>query len=259
MSERTTSTPSTTKTPTGAEQSRSRTVRLITVSLGILVVAVVGILAQTSQQTVSQPHTSAATPAATPTTTTSQGPRAQLVRRDPNDPAAAGPVDAPVVLIEYADFTCKYCAAFAEQTLPALLAQYVEQGKLRIEWRDAPVLSQHSVNAALAARAAARQNLFWQYYEALYARTFAGNSDWSRKELINIAASIDKLDVPAFTKALDDPAVAQFVEKEAQTSAALGVTGTPTFVLGEEVVNGAQPIEVFRQLIDAQLAEAGKG
>lgn len=259
MSERTTSTPSATKTRTGTEQSRSRTVRLITVSLGILVVAVVGILAQRSQQTGSQPHTSAATPAATPTTTTSQSPLAQLVRRDPDDPAAVGPVEAPVVLIEYADFTCKYCAAFAEQTLPALLAQYVEQGKLRIEWRDAPVLSQHSVNTAIAARAAARQNLFWQYYEALYARTFAGNSDWSRKELIDIAASIDKLDVPAFTKALDDPAIVQFVQKEARTSAALGVTGTPMFVLGEEVVNGAQPIEVFRQLIDAQLAEAGKG
>ncbi|MFG1755482.1 DsbA family protein [Streptosporangium sandarakinum] len=259
MSERTTSTSGTAKPRTGTEQSRSRTARLITVSLGIVVVAVIGILAQTSQRTVSQPHTGAAAPAATPTTATGKSPLAQLVRRDPGDPAAIGPVDAPVVLIEYADFTCKYCAAFAEETLPALLSQYVEQGKLRIEWRDAPVLSQHSVDTAVAARAAARQNLFWQYYEALYARTFAGDSDWSRKELIDIAASIDKLDVPAFTKALDDPAVAQSVQKEAQASAALGVSGTPTFVLGEEVVNGAQPIEVFRQLIDAQLAEAGKG
>ncbi|MEU6741454.1 DsbA family protein [Streptosporangium sandarakinum] len=259
MSGRTTSASGTAETRTGTEQSRSRTARLITVSLGLVVVAVIGILAQTSQRTVSPPHTGAAAPAATPTTATSKSPLAQLVRRDPGDPAAIGPVNAPVVLIEYADFTCKYCAAFAQQTLPALLARYVEQGELRIEWRDAPVLGRHSVDTAIAARAAARQNMFWQYYEALYARTFAGNSDWSRKELIDIAASIDKLDVPAFTKALDDPAVARFVQKEAQTSAALGVSGTPTFVLGEEVVSGAQPIEVFRRLIDARLAEAGNG
>ncbi|MGV9773302.1 DsbA family protein [Streptosporangium sp. NPDC003464] len=259
MSERTASTSGATKTPTGTEQRRSRTIRLITVAVVVLVVAIVGILAQTSQHTASQPPTSTAAPDAAPTTTTSQSPLAQLVRRNPDDPAAVGPVDAPVVLIEYADFTCKYCAAFARQTLPALMSEYVAQGKLRIEWRDAPVLSQHSVNTAIAARAAARQNLFWPYYEALYARTFAGKSDWSRKEFIAIAASIGKLDVAAFTKALDDPATAQLVEKEAATSHALGVSGTPTFVLGDQAVNGAQPIEVFRQLIDAQLATTGKG
>ncbi|NUR86878.1 MAG: thioredoxin domain-containing protein, partial [Nonomuraea sp.] len=63
----------------------------------------------------------------------------------------------------------------------------------------------------------------------------------------------------AFTKALDDPEVTRTVQKEAATSQALGVTGTPTFVLGDQVVNGAQPIEVFRQLIDTHLAAAGKG
>lgn len=241
---------------TGTDRRRSRVLRLTTVTLGVVVVAVVGIMAQTSRQNPTQTNTASPAPAAT---AASRSPLAQLVRRDPGDPAAIGPVDAPVVLIEYADFTCKYCAAFARQTLPTLLTQYVERGKLRIEWRDAPVLSQNSVTTAIAARAAARQNLFWEYYEALYARTFAGNADWSRKELIDIAASVDKLDLTAFTKALDDPEVTRTVQKEAATSQALGVTGTPTFVLGDQVVNGAQPIEVFRQLIDTHLAAAGKG
>src|SRR5690606_7984605 len=55
--------------------------------------------------------------------------------RDPADPLAEGPVDAPVVLVVFTDYQCPYCARWTEDTLPAL-REHVDRGELRIEWRD---------------------------------------------------------------------------------------------------------------------------
>lgn len=166
-----------------------------------------------------------------------------------------GDVDAPVVVIEYADFTCKYCGAFAENTLPALIEEYVDAGKVRIEWRDTPILSENSVTTAIAGRAAAKQNLFWEFYEVMFAHTYAGSGDYSRETLIALADTVEGLDSAAFTTALDDPALAEAVRVEGTESRGIGVISTPTFIVGEQVIQGAQPIEVFRQMLDAQLTE----
>jgi protein-disulfide isomerase len=230
------------------------------VALGALVV-LAAVAAQGARD--SDPSTSVAVPppaAATtppPAPTTEEAPPsslADLVRRDPADPAALGAVDAPVVLIEYADFRCKYCALFAEETLPALVEQYVDDGTLRIEWRDAPVLGETSLDAAVAGRAAGRQGLFWELYDELYAVTIDGKPDWTREALLRAARKVPGLDEAAFTTALDDPALQAAVEAEAAESQRLGVTGTPTFVLGENVLQGAQPLAVFQQAIEAEAA-----
>ncbi|MFD0560108.1 protein-disulfide isomerase [Stackebrandtia endophytica] len=192
--------------------------------------------------------------AASPTT----DPLAELARRDANDPLAMGEVDAPVVLIEYADFTCKYCGAFAENTLPALIEEYVEPGHVRIEWRDTPILSEDSVTTAIAGRAAARQGLFWEYYEVIYAHTFSEAGDYSRAVLLELVGQIDGLDIETFTADLDDPKLATAVNTEGTQSRGLGVSSTPTFVVGDQVLQGAQPIEVFRDTIDLQLDAAGR-
>src|SRR5699024_1121871 len=62
-----------------------------------------------------------------------------LVRRDADAVTAMGDVDAPVVLIEYSDYRCPFCGAFARDTMPVLIEEYIETGQLRFEWRDFPV------------------------------------------------------------------------------------------------------------------------
>lgn len=186
-----------------------------------------------------------------------ESPFSELARRDENDPFAIGAVDAPVVIIEYADFTCPYCSAFAENTLPALLGEYVESGHVRIEWRDLPILTDHSVETAIAARAAAEQDLFWEFSQKMFAHTYTGSKDYDRETLIGIASGVDGLDAEAFTAALDAPELAAAVTREGQESRALGVTATPTFLVGDQVLQGAQSTEAFRQVIDAQLEEVG--
>ncbi len=66
----------------------------------------------------------------------SLGPLGDLARRHPDDPLAQGSVTAPIVLIEFADMRCPFCAQFSRQTEPVLIKRYVDTGLLRIEWRD---------------------------------------------------------------------------------------------------------------------------
>jgi protein-disulfide isomerase len=179
---------------------------------------------------------------------------ANLARRDENDPFALGDVDAPIVIIEYADFTCPYCGVFAVETFPTLFEDYIEPGHVRFEWRDTPILTGHSESTAIAGRAAAEQNLFWEFSQKMFEHTVAGSKDYGRDTLIGIADQVEELDVGEFTAALDDPALADAVRREGAESQSLGVTATPTFIVGTEVLQGAQPIYVFEQILDSQLA-----
>lgn len=221
----------------------------------IVVVAIIGVIAQSQSAPGAAPAPTASAPAAAP----SDAPQlSQLARRDPADTAAKGAVDAPVVIIEYADFRCAYCAVFANEVLPSLMTEYVDAGLVRIEWRDAPVLGETSPDAAIAAHAAGAQGLFWEYAEALYATSPTGKTEWNRDALLGIAAAVPGLDVNTFTVALDDPAHAQRVVREAQESTAIGVSSTPTFIVGNTPVRGAQPLSAFRDAIEQELQAAGQ-
>lgn len=68
----------------------------------------------------------------------------KLARRGVGDPLAVGRADAPVVMVEYADFKCGYCGKFARDSEPALIKKYVEDGTLRIEWRNFPIFGNQS-------------------------------------------------------------------------------------------------------------------
>ena len=97
------------------------------------------------------------------------GPLGDLARRTPSDPMALGAIDAPVVMVAFSDFRCPFCAQFSLETEPQLVDRYVEDGTLRIEWRDLPIFGKQSFDAARAGRAAAAQEKFWEFTHAVYA------------------------------------------------------------------------------------------
>lgn len=104
------------------------------------------------------------------------------------DHPSLGSPDAPVTMVEYSDFQCPFCGKFARETEPELIEKYVDDGTLRIEWRDFPYLGQESANAAFAARAAQAQGGFWRYHDILYANQESTNSGaFSDERLLGFA------------------------------------------------------------------------
>ncbi|MHB1171365.1 MAG: DsbA family protein [Lacisediminihabitans sp.] len=170
-----------------------------------------------------------------------------------------GALNAPVVLVEYADYRCPFCGIFARDTMPKLVDEYVKSGNLRIEWRDFPIYGQESIDAAIAARAAGEQGLFWQYHAAVYAAApERGHLSLPRQRLREIAQSVGVPDMAKFDSDMNSSALRGLVDADAKEATSLGVTGTPTFVVNSTPLIGAQPIDVFRKVIDNALAEARK-
>lgn len=180
---------------------------------------------------------------------------AALERREEDDPRALGDVDAPVVMIEWADFQCPFCGAFARDTKPELVDRYVAEGILRIEWRDLPLLGPESRTAALAGRAAAEQDAFWDLHDRIYAQERERNAgELSEDALLGMAEDLG-LDVGRFAEDLGDPAHEESVEQDLEIARQLGVTGTPAFLVNGQLIVGGQPTEVFARAIE-QAAEA---
>lgn len=202
--------------------------------------------------------TSAITPEATATDEQMQDVLALIraqPRREANDPYAVGAVDAPVVLIEYADYRCSYCGRWALETKPGLMAQ-VEEGTLRIEWRDFPVFQNESIDLAVAARAAAQQGLFWEYNEAIFRYQFAdGNQDFTPTALIALAEKVGVPDLPTFATDLTSETLRAEVQAEYEASlAVLGRPSTPQFLVNDQYLGGALPLEEFQTVIEQELA-----
>lgn len=167
---------------------------------------------------------------------------------------AMGDPDAPLTIVEYSDYLCPFCGRFSTEVEPALVERYVDAGLVRIEWHDFPVQGDRSVQAAIAARAAGRQDAYWAYHDALFA--LQGDIGYVREEFVAIAGELG-LDTDRFARDLDDPALETAVRADLAVGQQLGVRGTPSFLIGGVPVVGAQPLSVFVDVIDAQLAERG--
>lgn len=177
-----------------------------------------------------------------------------LSRRDPDDPMALGDPDAPVVMLAYSEFQCPFCGRFARETEPDLVEKYVEDGTLRIEWRDFPYLGQESTLAARAGRAAAAQDTFWEFHDALYAEERTPNTGSITRDYLTGLADDLGLDVEQFTTDMDAPEAQEAIDADMQQGTSIGVTGTPAFVINGLPVIGAQPLEAFEVTIEQALA-----
>jgi protein-disulfide isomerase len=181
---------------------------------------------------------------------------ALIERRQEGDPLAVGDVDAPVLMIEWADFQCPFCGSFARDTKPVLMERYVDAGLLRIEWRDFPVLGAESRTAALAGRAAAEQDAFWELHDEIFAEDRDRNvGQLDEDSLIEMAANLG-LDVERFVDSLEDPSHERAAQADLQLGQQLGITGTPAFLINGKMLIGGQPTEIFAQAIEQAADDA---
>ncbi|AEB46010.1 DsbA family protein [Micromonospora maris] len=214
----------------------------------VVVIAVVAVLA-----IIARPTDQPTAPAAGTAGSQQENPFAELARRAPGDPVALGEPDAPVVVIEYADFQCPFCGKHARETAPRLIREYVDRGLVRIEWRDLPYLGDESRAAASAARAAAAQGRFWEFHDALYAKQRRVNSGALNDAALRDIASRLGLDLARFDADRASAVTREAIDRDQREAASMGLTGTPAFIVGDTPIIGAQPYESFKQAIDEQL------
>jgi protein-disulfide isomerase len=160
-----------------------------------------------------------------------------------------GPENAPITIIEFSDFQCPYCAK-AEPTVKDLMELEKYKGKIRLVFRDYP-LEFHKLapKAAEAAHCAGDQGKYWE----MHGRLFAGTPKLEITDLKAYAREV-QLDAGRFDKCLDSGEKAKVVQDHFKAGADAGVRGTPAFFINGRMISGAQPLEAFKAIIDAELA-----
>lgn len=162
--------------------------------------------------------------------------------------------DAPITLVEFSDFQCTFCRKFARETLPKIEAEYITTGKVRFVYRHLIGLGPPPEQAAHGAECARQQGRFWAYHDLLFER--AGPLAFTGGRLKEYAREL-RLDEKAFDACLASGRHRDRVHQETVVARYLGATGTPTFLIHGQLLIGARPLETFKRVLDAMLAEAG--
>lgn len=166
---------------------------------------------------------------------------------------ALGQEKAKVAVVEFGDYQCPFCGRFFQQTEPMIREQYVKTGQAKFIWRDFAFLGPESFWAAEAARCANDQGKFWQYHDILFNRQSGENQGAFNKDNLKKFAGELGLNQAAFDECLDSGQHTQAVKDDTDYGRALGVGGTPATFVNGQIVEGAQPFEVFKTLIENNL------
>lgn len=173
--------------------------------------------------------------------------------------ASLGAASAPVTIVEFTDYQCPFCAQHARSTFGSIRAQFVDSGSVRYVVRDLP-LAMHTLAepAARAARCAGEQGAeqYWRYHEAL----FEAQPQLAESTFASISARLG-LQRSRFDACRNSEAVATAVRRDAEEASRVGLSSTPSFVVGRVVkgqvtgvvIRGAYPMEQFRQAIEGAL------
>jgi protein-disulfide isomerase len=151
----------------------------------------------------------------------------------PQQGAALGSPGAPFTLVEYADLQCPYCARWARDALPTVVARYIRTGKLRVVFNGMAFVGPDSHTALLTAIAAGREHHLWDIVHGLYVAQGAENTGWVTDGLIaQIAAGVPGLDGSKLLEARSASWVEAELARAAASAEAAGVRSTPSFQLG---------------------------
>jgi protein-disulfide isomerase len=166
-----------------------------------------------------------------------------------DDDPVYGPDDAPITIVEFSDYECPYCRKWHLEVWPRLLEAYPDQ--IRLVFRDFPLTNIHAnaVTAAAAANCANEQGMYWEYSELLFSDRYT----FGKTGFQSIADDLD-LDMDSFNECLESDRYNDEIMADFEFAANLGVSSTPTFFVNGIPVVGAQPFEMFSQLIDQELA-----
>jgi protein-disulfide isomerase len=154
--------------------------------------------------------------------------RWQQVRSDPRD-FAIGPANAPIVIVEFFDYRCPYCHAALEWVSDLTRTRR----DVRVIFKELPILSDQSMEAARASIAAMPQGRYWAFHQALMA--FRGDLTTAQ---IDRLARQSGIDVPRMRREMDSPEITRLLEANRALAVEYDVSGTPGFIINGELIPG---------------------
>lgn len=175
-----------------------------------------------------------------------------------------GDAKAEVAIVEFSDFECPYCRQYQKNTFPSLTDKYVNSGKVKYIFVDFP-LSFHAQAhpAAVAAACAHKQGAFWKMHNLL----FDNQSALGEQTFLKLASDL-QLNGRQFKQCLQDPKVVAQLREQVRLGEAVGVQGTPAFLIGRirngvltdaKAISGAQPLSSFERVVDRFLPNSKDG
>lgn len=166
---------------------------------------------------------------------------------NPADPVL-GNLQGDVTVVEFFDYRCPYCKRVSD-SLTALLK---DDPNIKLVFKEFPILGPDSVVAAKIALAAHRQGKYEQVHEAFMSH----KGSFEQSALLDLAASVGA-DPARLAADMQDPAILGLLQANDSLAAALGITGTPGFLFGKQLVPGAVSLDDMKKLVSAARAKAG--
>ena len=151
-----------------------------------------------------------------------------LLERDPNAPVLGNP-EGDVTVVEFFEYNCPYC----KRAMPEIDALLAEDGNIRLVLREWPILSEGSAIAARAALAARKQNKYAELHNAL----MGARAKLDEQSVLRIAGEVG-LDVEQLKVDMQSPEVEEHIATSLRLAEALGFNGTPSFVVGDQLIPG---------------------
>lgn len=158
---------------------------------------------------------------------------------DPNAPVLGNP-EGSITVVEFFDYNCPYCKR-AMDPLKELLAS---DNRVRLVYREWPILGQDSLIAAQLALAARKQNA----YEAMHWKIMA--SERANRESALSAAKELGLDTDQLLADMNDPEILEHIQKSMELADTFGIRGTPAFIIGDQLAPGFIPLSRLQQMVE---------
>jgi len=168
-----------------------------------------------------------------------------------------GDPQAPVKVVEFADFKCPACKAFHERVFPKLREEYIETGLVQFFFINFQFLAEDSVTAGIAGECLYRQSerAFWQYYDAIFANQGPEPQRWATKRFLLdlVRQHVSGIDEEGFRSCLTEERTRRDVEGDKKIGQSAGVGATPTIFINKQKFKGAGPYSRIKSIIEREL------
>jgi len=170
-----------------------------------------------------------------------------------------GSPTAPLLVIEVSDFQCPYCKQWHDETYNAFINQYVKTGKVRLAYVNFPLgIHAHAFPAAEAAMCAGVQNKFWPMHDSLFASQGRWESSADPQATFDSLARSTGVDMTRWRDCVQSGKMKSLIQADHDRASQAGVGATPSFLIGDKLLAGAQPLSDMQRVIDSALIKGKK-